>query len=113
MSQIHDRCQIRENKKKRKTTDYSGEGKSEKQGGSKSQKRFHKQLISALKELSEPEEQAPKEDEKGDYNMLVSALQEVMSTKQGKAGLPPAPAAKQPAKPASRLNSIIDRLRQK
>ena len=104
---------FRENKKKRKTTDYLGEGKSEKQGGSKSQKRFHKQLISALKELSEPEEEAPKEDEKEDFKMLVSALQEVMSTKQGKAGLPPAPAAKQPAKPASRLNSIIDRLRQK
>ncbi len=103
-----------ENKKKRKTDGKSSDDKPEGKGGPKRQKRFHKQLISALKELSEPMEEEKKDEPKNDeYAMLVSALQEVMSVRQKKVSLPPPPAATQPPKPASRLNSIINRLRHK
>ena len=83
--------------------------------GPKRQKSFHKQLVSALKELAEPMEmekkQEPSEDEV--RSMLVSALHEVMSVdQQPKVNLPPPPATKQPLKPPSRLNTIINRLRQ-
>jgi hypothetical protein len=60
--------------------------------------------------MEEEKKDEPKNDE---YAMLVLALQEVMSVKQTKVSLPPPPAATQPTKPASHLNSIINRLRHK
>jgi len=94
-----------ENRNKRK------HGKPEVKGGSKHQKQqFNKQLISALKELSEPIEEEKSDDVK---SMLVSALEEIMSVDVKQVTLPLPPAATQPAKPSSScLNSIIKRLRQ-
>ena len=96
-----------EQRKKRKA-----DGKPDDKGGSKKYKKaFQKQLVSALKELAEDKE-PPSEEENDTQALLVSALQEIMATKETK--LPPAPPAqpvKKPSTGGSRLNSILKRLR--
>jgi hypothetical protein len=96
-----------EQRKKRKT---DGKQDDHGKGSKKQRKSFQKQLISALKELAE-EKDSPSEEEADNQALLVSALQEIMATKESKAKLPPAPPSQPVQKPTSKLNSILKRLR--
>ena len=98
-----------EQRKERKT---DGKQDNNSKGGKRQRKSFQKQLVSALKELAE-ERESPSEEETDTQALLVSALQEIMATKESKAKLPPAPPSQLVQKPSgtSRLNSILKRLR--